>query len=64
MSRLRATGSEFRRVTDALEFGQVAVLMGGHSAEREISLLTGSAVLQALNERGVNAIRFDPSEKP
>jgi hypothetical protein len=32
MSRLRATGSEFRRITDASAFGQVAVLMGGHSA--------------------------------
>ena len=64
MSRLRATGSEFRRVTDAAAFGQVAVLMGGHSAEREISLLTGGAVLAALTARGVNAISFDPSERP
>ncbi|MDH4259551.1 MAG: D-alanine--D-alanine ligase [Gammaproteobacteria bacterium] len=63
MSRLRASGSEFRRVTDASEFGQVAVLMGGLSAEREISLLTGGAVLQALKARGINAVGFDPSEK-
>ena len=63
MSRLRATGVEFRRVTDATAFGHVAVLMGGLSAEREISLLTGNAVLKALVERGINAVAFDPSEK-
>jgi D-alanine-D-alanine ligase len=63
VSRLRASGVEFRRVTDAQEFGQVAVLMGGLSAEREISLLTGAAVLQALKARGVSAVSFDPSEK-
>ena len=64
MSRLRATGNEFRRITDAAAFGRVAVLMGGHSAEREISLLTGNAVLNALTARGVHAVAFDPSEKP
>ncbi len=62
MSRLRASGVGFRRVTDANEFGQVAVLMGGASAEREISLLTGNAVLAALVARGVAAVAFDPSE--
>ncbi len=64
MSRLRATGVEFRRVKDAHEFGKVAVLMGGASAEREISLLTGNAVLEALVARGVQATAFDPSERP
>jgi len=64
MSRLRASGLEFRRVTDALDFGQVAVLMGGDSAEREISLLTGGAVLKALQARGVRAGSFDPSQVP
>jgi D-alanine-D-alanine ligase len=44
-------------------FGKVAVLMGGPSAEREISLLSGSAVLKALVERGVDAHRFDPKER-
>ncbi len=63
MSRLRATGKEFRRVIDAREFGRVAVLMGGLSAEREISLLTGNAVLEALLARGVQATGFDPSER-
>lgn len=43
--------------------GKVAVLMGGHSAEREISLLSGNAVLAALRRRGVDAHAFDPSER-
>ena len=63
MSRLRATGQGFRRITDATAFGQVAVLMGGASAEREISLLTGNAVLEALVARGVDASAFDPAER-
>ncbi len=44
--------------------GKVAVLMGGRSAEREISLLSGNAVLGALRERGVDAQAFDPRERP
>ena len=44
-------------------FGKVAVLMGGRSAEREISLLSGNAVLGALRERGVDAHSFDPHER-
>jgi D-alanine-D-alanine ligase len=46
------------------DFGKVAVLMGGRSAEREISLMTGSNVLEALCRKGVDAYRFDPSERP
>jgi D-alanine-D-alanine ligase len=46
------------------EFGKVAVLMGGPSAEREISLLSGNAVLKALREQGVDAHAFDPAERP
>jgi D-alanine-D-alanine ligase len=45
-------------------FGKVAVLMGGSSAEREISLLSGQGVLKALRERGVDAYGFDPQQKP
>jgi len=45
------------------EFGKVAVLMGGPSAEREISLLSGNAVLTALRGRGVDAHPFDPAEQ-
>ena len=40
--------------------GRVAVLMGGPSAEREISLLSGNGVLTALREKGVDAYAFDP----
>ena len=45
------------------EFGKVAVLMGGSSAEREVSLMSGNGVLQALRSRGVDAHAFDPSER-
>jgi D-alanine-D-alanine ligase len=45
-------------------FGKVAVLLGGRSAEREISLLSGNAVLAALQSRGVDAHGFDPAERP
>jgi D-alanine-D-alanine ligase len=47
----------------AHEFGKVAVLLGGRSAEREISLLSGKAVLGALRERGVDAHAFDPADR-
>lgn len=43
------------------DFGKVAVLMGGSSAEREISLLSGKAVLAALKREGVDAHAFDPA---
>ena len=44
-------------------FGKVAVLMGGMSAEREISLMSGNGVLTALRSRGVDAHAFDPAER-
>jgi D-alanine-D-alanine ligase len=44
-------------------FGKVAVLMGGLSAEREISLMSGTGVLAALRSRGVDAHAFDPAER-
>lgn len=44
------------------QFGKVAVLMGGLSAEREISLLGGNAVLAALKNKGVDAYGIDVSE--
>ena len=44
-------------------FGKVAVLMGGDSAEREVSLMSGSGVLKALQSRGVDAYAFDPAER-
>ena len=42
-------------------FGKVAVLMGGSSAEREISLMSGTGVLKALKSKGVDAHAFDPA---
>ena len=45
-------------------FGKVAVLMGGRSAEREISFMTGNGVLDALRSRGVDAHAFDPASRP
>ena len=46
-----------------LIFGKVAVLMGGWSAEREISLMSGAGVLKALRSHGVDAHAFDPAER-
>ena len=47
----------------AASLGKVAVLMGGHSAEREISLMSGQGVLRALQACGVDAHAFDPAER-
>ncbi|HWU83508.1 MAG TPA: D-alanine--D-alanine ligase [Methylophilaceae bacterium] len=44
--------------------GKVAVLMGGRSGEREVSLKSGAAVLAALQRQGVDAHAFDPAERP
>ncbi len=61
------------RIDDALRpfsaaemraLGKVAVLMGGDSAEREISLLSGAGVLRALQSEGVEAYAFDPAQRP
>lgn len=46
------------------KFGKVAVLFGGKSGEREVSLKSGSAVLAALLRQGVNAEAFDPATRP
>jgi D-alanine-D-alanine ligase len=48
---------------NTLNFGKVAVLMGGMSAEREVSLMSGNGVLKALRSRGVDAHAFDPAER-
>ena len=48
----------------SVQFGKVAVLMGGKSAEREVSLMSGQGVLAALRARGVDAHAFDPAEQP
>src|SRR5450830_996895 len=47
-------------ILDAAAFGKVGVLFGGRSAEREISLISGSGVLAALQSRGIDAHAFDP----
>src|SRR5881392_1431921 len=46
-----------------MNFGKVAVLLGGKSAEREVSLESGAMVLAALKGKGVDAHAFDPAEK-
>ncbi|WP_418318695.1 D-alanine--D-alanine ligase [Piscinibacter sakaiensis] len=48
---------------DPASLGKTAVLMGGTSAEREISLLSGGGVLSALQSQGVDAHAFDPAER-
>lgn len=62
--RLKHDPSTTRRADAPKEFGRVAVLFGGSSSEREISLRSGNAVLAALKSRGVDAHAFDPLERP
>jgi len=63
MSLLK-THSAAVRASGPGDFGKVAVLLGGDSTEREISLLSGNAVLAALQRRGVDACGFDPGLRP
>ena len=49
---------------DPKKFGKVAVLLGGNSAEREVSLNSGRLVLQGLRDAGIDAHPFDPAERP
>lgn len=51
--------SHTHRVTDPADFGRVAVLLGGTSSEREVSLDSGRNVLEALRRRGVDATAVD-----
>ncbi|BDT69363.1 D-alanine--D-alanine ligase B [Comamonadaceae bacterium OS-1] len=48
---------------NSINLGKVAVLMGGASAEREVSKMSGTGVLAALRSQGVDAHAFDPSER-
>ncbi len=59
------TISKERRIVinNAAEFGRVAVMLGGISTEREVSLDTGNAVLAALQSRGVDAVAWDPAQR-
>jgi D-alanine-D-alanine ligase len=52
------------RVADPKQFGHVAVVMGGTAAEREVSLVSGRAVLEALMARGVDAVGCDIGANP
>jgi D-alanine-D-alanine ligase len=61
--RLMHRSNALRRAKNPAEFGRVAVALGGDSTEREISLLTGKAVLDALARRGIDAHAFDPRER-
>jgi D-alanine-D-alanine ligase len=47
----------------SINLGKVAVLLGGASAEREVSLMSGQGVLEALREQGVDAHAFDPAQR-
>src|SRR4029077_13231338 len=62
--RLSYAPKALKRASAPGEFGRVAVLFGGDSSEREISLLNGNAVLAALKSRSVDAHAFDPGERP
>jgi D-alanine-D-alanine ligase len=63
MSLLTANSGN-RRARTPKDFGKTAVLLGGDSSEREISLLSGNAVLAGLKRRGVDAHGFDPLDRP
>ncbi len=49
-------------IENAADFGRVAVMYGGNSCEREVSLNSGAAVLAALQSRGIDAVGWDPAE--
>jgi D-alanine-D-alanine ligase len=62
MSLLKAAAN--RRTSQPKDFGKTAVMLGGDSSEREISLLSGNAVLTALKRCGIDAHAFDPLDRP
>jgi D-alanine-D-alanine ligase len=61
--RIRQDMAAARSIKDPRGFGRVAVVFGGSSTEREVSLKTGAAVLAALQRRGVESFAFDPREQ-
>ena len=63
MSHVAVLHEERKPISNARDFGRVAVMLGGTSAEREVSLDTGAAVLKALQSRGVDAHAWDPAEQ-
>jgi D-alanine-D-alanine ligase len=62
--RIKVDRTAARSASNPQEFGRVAVVFGGSSTEREVSLKSGAAVLAALLRRGVDAQGFDPREQP
>jgi D-alanine-D-alanine ligase len=63
MSRIATLREQRTVIENAADFGRVAVMLGGSSPEREVSLDTGAAVLKALQSRGVDAHAWDPAGK-
>ena len=63
MSRVAVLSEARLVVSNAADFGRVAVMLGGDSPERDVSLDTGGAVLKALQSRGVDAHAWDPAGK-
>src|SRR4249919_4319507 len=55
--------AQAHKKTSVARFGKVAVLLGGKSSEREISLMSGRNVLEGLRKAGVDAHPFDPAER-
>lgn len=60
---MRSGDGQWSGLAEPARFGRVAVLMGGRSAEREVSLMSGDGVLKALRSVGVAAEPFDPAER-
>ena len=63
MSRPAVMEEQRRMIRDPRDFGRVAVMLGGSSSERDVSLQTGRAVLAALVARRVDAHAWDPAER-
>lgn len=64
MNQTMTTELKLNLNIDPAALGKVAVLMGGESAEREVSLMSGGGVLKALQSQGIDAHAFDPAERP
>ena len=64
MSAAHVSREQRVAVSSAADFGRVAVLLGGRSSEREVSLQTGAAVVAALETRGIDTVAWDPAGRP
>ena len=53
-----------KMIEKPIDFGKVLVIYGGNSNEREVSLNSGKAVLEALKSKGIDAYEWDPKDKP